>query len=141
MLLSSISSLAGLLLSLIFILIFKEKNIAKIYGESIPNILIALVLMIFIYKHGRIFVKKEYIVYCFSLTLPLLFHGLGGVIFSQFDRIMLQKMVGVEELGIYTVTYSLCNILNIIYGALNVTWVPFYYDYKKRFTISRKLYP
>lgn len=132
MLLSSISSLAGLLLSLIFILIFKEKNIAKIYGESIPNILIALVLMIFIYKHGRIFVKKEYIVYCFSLTLPLLFHGLGGVIFSQFDRIMLQKMVGVEELGIYTVTYSLCNILNIIYGALNVTWVPFYYDYKKQ---------
>lgn len=130
--LSSVSSITGLLLSLILVLISDNKACAKIYGESIPNVLITFVLIIYIYIRGKTFIKKEYITYCFSLTLPLLFHGLGGVVFSQFDRIMLQKMIGVEELGVYTVTYLLCNILNVIYGALNITWVPFYYDYKKQ---------
>lgn len=130
--LSLVSSIAGLLFSLIFVLISNNKACAKIYGESIPNILITFILIIYIYIRGKTFIKKEYITYCFSLTLPLLFHGLGGVIFSQSDRIMLQKMIGVEELGVYTVTYLLCNILNVIYGALNITWVPFYYDYKKQ---------
>ena len=37
-----------------------------------------------------------------------------------------------EALGIYSLSYALCSVLLIIKGALNVSWIPFYMDYKKQ---------
>lgn len=132
-LLSVSQSLIVIILSLGAVLYFKEnKAIAKIYAQAIPVIIYGIYFLILIYKNGRIVWNMAYNKFCLTLTLPLLIHGVGGLIFSQSDRIMITKFQNQEQLGIYSVSYALCNVLNIIYGALNVSWVPFYMDYKKQ---------
>jgi O-antigen/teichoic acid export membrane protein len=119
-------------LSLFFVLLTNDnKAIAKIYGNAIPVIIISIVLIIKIYAKGKCVWNSQYNKFCLTLTLPLIFHGVGNLVFSQTDRIMLQKMIDEETLGIYSVSFALCSILTIIYGALNTAWLPFYYDWKK----------
>lgn len=135
--LSFFQALISVLLALVFVTIYKSnKAIVKIYGQAIPIIIIGIVLLLLIYVKGKTFWQKEYINFCFALTLPLVLHAVGGVIFGQTDRIMLQKIIGENELGVYSVTFSLCSVLTIIYSALNSAWGPFYFDYKKNNDIT-----
>lgn len=122
-----------IVLSLIFVLSTKgDKAVAKIYGQAIPIIVFGIVIIILIYIRGKKIWNSEYNKFCLSFTLPLIVHGAGHLIFSQSDRIMLQKIQGEEILGIYSVTFSLCSVLTIIFGAFNTAWIPFYYDLKKQ---------
>ena len=131
-LLSLFQTLFAILFSVFLVLTTKgNKAEAKIYGQAIPIILIGVVIFILIYVRGKSFWNSSYIKFCLSFTLPLIFHGLGHLIFNQSDRIMLQDIHGDETLGIYSVSFSLCSVLTIIYTALNTAWVPFYFDYKK----------
>lgn len=131
--LSICNTLLSVVLSIVFVFFLpcSNKAVAKIYGQAVPVILIGIFLFVYIYKRGKVLWNKEYNRFCLALTTPLIFHALGGLIFSQCDRLMLQKMYDDKTLGIYSVTFALCSVLTIIYGALNVSWVPFYYDYKK----------
>lgn len=136
-----ISSILSISCSLIFVLRAKENlAIIKIYANGVPSIIFGLLVLIIIYSKGKTIWNKEYNMFCLSLVLPLILHNLGHLVFTQSDRIMLEKMYSGASLGIYSVSYSLCNILMIIYGALNNAWVPFYYDYKKQGKIDDILF-
>lgn len=120
------------LLSLFLIInISSNKATAKILGQAIPTILMGIIILFLIYKRGGKLWDSAYIKFCLSFSLPLIFHGVGHLIFNQSDRIMLKNMHGDEILGVYSVAFSLCSVLTIIFNSLNVAWVPFYFDYKK----------
>lgn len=125
-------SIIVIILSLFFVINTKNNRaIAKILGQAIPIIIIGLLLLIITYAKGKVIWNNEYNSFCIHLVLPLLFHSIGHLIFSQSDKIMIQKMQNDTSLGIYSIVVSLCSVLSIIYGALNTAWVPFYYDFKK----------
>jgi O-antigen/teichoic acid export membrane protein len=61
----------------------------------------------------------------------LILHGAGGLVLSQSDRVMLQRMSGESVAGIYSFAYSVALVISILWMSFNTTWVPFYYEYKK----------
>lgn len=134
-------ALLSIVFSLLFVLNTKEnKAIAKIYGNAIPIIIIGIILIIGIYYKGKCFWNTNYTKFCLSLALPLILHGIGNLVFTQSDRIMLKKMIGEDSLGIYSVSFTLCSILSIISAALNSAWIPFYYDMKKENKIDEIIF-
>ena len=138
--LSLLQSIVVVICSLLFVFYGKgHKAESRIYGQAIPTIVMSLIIVFFIYIKGKVFWNSEYNKFCLKLTLPLIAHSIGGVVFSQSDKVMLQYMADDTALGIYSVVYSLCSILTIIYSALNVAWVPFYYDYKNQQNTSQIL--
>ena len=131
--LSVCQTILVVILSLTFVIVAKYKKAnAKIYGHALPVILFGFSIIFLFYFRGKKVWNTEYIKFCLSLTIPLILHGIGHLIFSQSDRIMLQKMQGGDVLGIYSVAFSLCCVLTIIYGALNSAWIPFYFDFKQQ---------
>ena len=138
--LSLCSSILSIGFGLLFCCIVKEnKAFAKIYGQALASLIFSIPFFIIIYAQGKEKWNPEYNKYCIIFILPLVIHGIGHLIFGQTDRIMLQRMEGDDVLGIYSVSFSLCSILTIIYGALNTAWIPFYYDFKKKNDISEIL--
>lgn len=132
-LLSFFQSFFSVALSLLFVLYMKEnKAIGKIYGQAIPIILIGGCLCVVVYLRGKVLWNSAYNKFCLSFSIPLILHGIGHLIFTQSDKVMLQKIQNTETLGIYSVACTLSNVLVIIMGALNTSWVPFYYDYKSK---------
>lgn len=130
-LISVSSTICSIALALIFVLNFENKVYGKVFGQAIPIVIFGTIILLVIYLRGRCFWNSSYNKYCLLLTMPLVVHGLGHMVFTQADRILLQRFQSESVLGIYSVTYSLCSVLSIIFAAVNTAWVPFYYDFKK----------
>lgn len=132
-LISFFQSLVVIAISIVFVVRNKDnRGFIKIYSQAVPTILIGLAVFVIVYSKGRVFWKSEYNKFCLGLTLPLIGHSIAGLVFTQCDKLMLQKIQNESELGIYSITYTLCNVLLIIYVAFNNAWVPFYYDFKRQ---------
>lgn len=127
------NSILNIIISLLILNSIDNYNIlyfSRVLGSAIPNIIVGFILMMVIFVKGKVFFSKKYWKFCLSICLPLVFHGLSSIVLSQSDRIMLKEITGSEALiGVYSLAYSLSNILNVIWAALNNTWIPFYYDY------------
>jgi O-antigen/teichoic acid export membrane protein len=101
----------------------------RIIGTAVPQILVAAILWIGMFKEKPAGYNAVYWKYSFFFGLPMVFHLLSQQILGQSDKIMMQmfKTNGIE-IGIYSFFYGLVSILNTVLGALNNSWCPFLYD-------------
>lgn len=137
---SIILSVTSISLSFVFVLnMSNDKYIGKIIGSLIPMIVIATIEFFVVMSRGKSLFSVNYWKFCLPLSIPLIFHAAGGTILAQSDRIMLKSMVGEAETGIYSVVYTLATIVDVLWTAFNHSWVPFYYDYKKRKDVKQIL--
>ncbi|MHA1540133.1 MAG: lipopolysaccharide biosynthesis protein [Alphaproteobacteria bacterium] len=92
-------------------------------------------------------IKKSYIKADFSLPyikdslkigLPLLPHAIGGAVIGMSDRIILERMLSVEIVGIYAIGYSLGMTAQIVVDAFNKTWGPWLYEQLAQITHEKK---
>lgn len=123
----------GLSLLLVLLVDKPETNYnGRITGMMLPNLALGVVLLVYFFRRGGSFYDKEYWKFCLPLSLPLIFHGLSQIILAHNAKVMLQQYTGDRVLvGVFSLVLTLTNILNVIYNALNNTWVPFFYDYMK----------
>lgn len=132
---SVVVTLVSIVLSLVLIINidkFEDRYWGRIIGYVIPNAIVGLVLGVIIFAKGRKGFSKEYWAFCLPLCLPLVFHNLSQILLAQSDRVMLQKLLNdTSAVGIYSFIFNFVHIINIIYNALNNTWVPLYYDHLK----------
>lgn len=129
------TSLASLAFSLVFIALTKNSDdyyVGRILGYAIPNIIIGLVLATTIFRKSKCTFNKTYWAFCLSLCVPLIFHNLSQIIMGQAGRVMIQKLLSDDALvGVYSFVFNFVHIINVLYSALNNTWVPFYFDHLK----------
>jgi O-antigen/teichoic acid export membrane protein len=131
-LLSLLVSVSATALAIIFLLsVAENRYIVKIYAGAMPTIIIGFVIVCLVFFKGRKVYDKAYWNFCLTLTLPLIFHGAGGLVLSQSDRVMLQRMSGENAAGIYSFAYNVALVISILWVSFNTTWIPFYYEYKK----------
>ena len=103
--------------------------------------------------YGFIFIKqlnngkrdyKKYWKHTFTMAIPLLPHYLSQTILNSSDRIMIEKMVGLSEAGIYSLAYSLSSIMILFNTALVQTLTPYIFKKikeKKIEVISKVTFP
>lgn len=67
----------------------------------------------------------------FSIITKILSYGIPFVpasvaywIFSSADRIMLEQMIGLNSVGVYTVAVSLSVVMSLVAGAIGQAWSP-----------------
>lgn len=136
---SVVTTLIGTPLSIILIYLIKNENLlylGRVIGSAIPSVLIGSFFVYFMIKQGRTFYNKKYWKYSITFSIPIVFHALASLILNQSDRVMLQYYISNEIVGIYSVGFTLANMLFIVWGAFNTTWVPFYYEDMKNKNIK-----
>ena len=121
----------GLSYLLIKILHSRYLYTGRILGMALPYIIAGILIMMYIFKKGKTLFNKKYWKFCLPLCLPLIFHGISGIICSSSDRIMIQKMIGLTAVGIYALAYNFSSIMESIWGALRNSWDPFFFEYVK----------
>lgn len=62
-----------------------------------------------------------------KFQLPLLPHTLSYLVLGQADRVMIGKMVGNVQAGIYSVAYTLASVIVIIQNSVNQVLIPWCY--------------
>lgn len=101
----------------------------RIWGYTIPHVIFIVYTFIYFNRFSEIGYRKNNIKYCLALSVPLIMHGLSGIVLGQSDRIMLLSMQNESVAGIYSFCYTIALPVSVVYGALNSTWVPRYYLY------------
>ncbi|MCI9593116.1 MAG: oligosaccharide flippase family protein [Lachnospiraceae bacterium] len=129
---------ASILLSIVNILfsfllinrikMYNLKYIGRIVGSALPTLVFGSICIVIVLIRGKTLYNKKYWKYTLTFSIPIVFHGLSNLILSQSDRVMLQKMTSLNVVGIYSIVYTLTNVLVILWEAFNVSWVPFFYE-------------
>lgn len=116
------------ILSVLLIKLFDGHYSGRIYGLVIPNVIIAIICIVLIFKSNGPHINLEYWKYGIIFGLPIIFQDLSSTILSQADRVMLQKSLGFSLSGIYSLGVAFSHVTAVIYQAINKSWVPFYYE-------------
>jgi len=126
--------LATVIYSALMILVpcyFVSQSTDKGITKAVSNALVGIGFSAFFYvcnlMKGKSFINKEYWHYVFRFNLPLIPHYLAAILLVQSDRIVVARMVGQSEAGIYGVASSIGSALTIAVTAINSAYVPWLY--------------
>lgn len=115
-------------IGIFFVLNAHDKVTARILGLALVEVVIYSVFFVVQLKEGKKFFSAKYWKYAILFNIPLIPHYLAGTILSSADRIMIQRMVGSSEAGIYSLAYSISLIMTMVNDSLNKTMSPWLYQ-------------
>lgn len=75
-----------------------------------------------------VFFQREYWSRAICFNLPLLPHYLSIVVLNSSDRIMIERMVGQGEAGIYGVAYGASSVMGMLNAALTSSLQPWFFQ-------------
>lgn len=119
------------LLGVIAVIDTEHKTEARVLSFVFVQVCVGLIIYIYTMYKGREFFNKDVWKFALAFNLPLIPHYLSQTILGQADRIMISKMVGSTEAAIYSVTYTISMMFNIVMNAINNSLIPYIYKSMK----------
>ena len=133
-LISFLSVLPSVILSITFLMLWKEKATdsmltdIRILGFYIPLILLGVGVIVIIFLRGRTFVNLSYWRYGVAYSMPLIIYAVSVQVLYQSDKIMIQRMRGDALAGIYSLATTVVYIIDILSNALHGAWTPWLFE-------------
>ena len=127
-----------------FILCSEDKVTSRIVGMTVVHLMLYIGTFIVQMRKGKQFFDKRYWGYALKFNIPLLPHYLSTTILASSDRIMISSMAGDDKAGIYSLAYSISQIMTMFNSALLQTIEPWIYrklKEKKGHDIAHVAYP
>lgn len=142
--LSFFYSVTSILLSTLLILTFfcEKTALARAIGNTVPLAIIAVWTLWRIWRKHPPQITEKYSVYGLRFGIPLIPNDLSSLILTQFDRIMILRTVGEAQAGIYSFSYNVAVIYQVITGSLENAWTPWMFRMlhdDKRDVVEKKI--
>ena len=125
--LTVIASIAKPLLGIILVINLDDKVTARIIGLAIVELIIYTGCFISQVKRGGIHNIRCFWKDALLFNIPLIPHYLSMTILNGADKIMIERMIGASESGIYSLAYSVAMVMGLFNSALIDTIVPWLY--------------
>lgn len=109
---------------------------ARILGIVIVEIMCFLWMFFYQEFKGKAFYSKYYWKYAIKFCIPLVPHYLSQTVLSSSDRIMIEKMIGKSEAGIYGLAYSISQLMSVFSTALLHTVEPWIFRNIKKCSVK-----
>ena len=123
-----ISSVLKPIVEIVLVVNSVDKATARIIGWLIIDILTFSWMFVYQMRRGKVFFSKRFWKYALVFNIPLVPHYLSQTVLNGADRIMIQRMIGDSEAGIYNLAYSLALIMTLFNTALMQTISPWMYQ-------------
>lgn len=123
---SIISAVLSTFVSILAVLLFENKLMARVYGYFIPLIIISIFVYISLLKKGKNYSSK-YWKYAIIISFPLIWHLLAGYLLGSADKIMITKLISAEANSLYSVAYMISQIASLLWTSMNNAWSPWAY--------------
>ena len=116
-----IASVAKPLIGIIFVYFATDKVTARIIGLALVELVYCVPLFFIQLRKGEKLFHAKFWKYALLYNLPLIPHYLSQVVLSSADRIMIERMCGADDAGIYSLATSVSLVMMIVNTALNRT--------------------
>lgn len=115
---SVIKAILQLGLIILFLVHFQLGVIGRYFTELIIGFILAIVFAVYIYKNHIICIDGEIVKEGLIFSLPLVPSELLQIISTSLITILVEKMLSVTELGLYSIGLSISAIINVFTNAL-----------------------
>lgn len=113
---------------IIFYVVFKKQQAyGFIYGKYLSTLAYFVVIAILMKREFILTFDISKIKSSLKFALPLIPHNLSSWILNSFDRILIENMLNLKELGIYIIGYQIGSITGIVASTVNYALAPIYY--------------
>jgi len=123
-----ISAIVAPMLEIILVLHSEDKATAMIVGWAISSFLCFGWTFVWRMRHNGTFFLGRFWKYALLFNIPLVPHYLSQTVLNSADRIMIQRMVGDSEAGIYTLAYSVALLMLLFNSSLLQALNPWIYQ-------------
>ncbi|WP_462410351.1 MATE family efflux transporter [Neobacillus sp. Marseille-QA0830] len=111
----------------IAVLISEEKGTARILSSILVTLIFGLIIYINNIRKANYFIVWKYVKFAILFNIPLIPHYISAYILSSSDRIMIQKMSGLDKAGIYGVAYNIGLTMTMVTTSINNAITPWQY--------------
>lgn len=135
-------SLINVLLSLLFVIVFKFGADGRIKAQLITVLIMGLLSLYYLKKDNLVsfFVfKPKYIKEALDFGVPLMPHIIGIFLLSTADRYIINSELGLESAAIYMVAYQLSSALGVFFDAINKAYTPWLFSLLKNNVEKEKI--
>ena len=115
------------ILGLIGVGVSNDKGTARILSCIIVQTGFGIWFFVHNLKKGKKLINVGFWKFALMFNLPLIPHYFSAYILEQSDRIMIQKLCGIEAVALYSVAYNAGAIIKIITNSLNNAIIPWQY--------------
>ena len=115
-------------LGIVLVSVSTDKVTARIIGLVIVELIGYSAFFAIQLARGKCFFSKKYWRYALAFNVPLIPHYLSQQVLSSSDRIMIENMIGSDEAGIYSLAYSISQIMILVNTAISHTLTPWIYQ-------------
>lgn len=140
-LINNLYTFSILALSIFLIVKLGFKWEGRIYGLLISSVLFILIILFLLIRNKwiKVNITKSYIKNILSYGIPLVPVTLSTIVLTASDRLFITNMIGLSEVGIYSVGYQFGSIINILAASFNLAFVPYLFkELKKNDQESKK---
>lgn len=114
-------------LSVVLVLLMKDKLFARIIGMVVPVIILGLLIQVLIVSRGKK-VRIKYWDYALPFTLPFIPHLLSMYLLGSMDKVMIRHICGAEDLALYSLAYTVGTIITLLVSSMNNAFAPWLGD-------------
>lgn len=122
------SSIISTVAALVLCMTCEDRLLGRVIGQEGTLLLVNLSLFGFIIFQGKCF-KLNHCKYAFAIAVPLVPHLLAGNLLGSFDKIVINKLCGSEDLAYYGLAFSCALLAKVLWDSLNQAMVPWLYDH------------
>ncbi len=140
-LISIVNTFGSILFCLLLIIYVydKEKYTGRIIGLILPMFLMGIFFYIKTLKDGWAKDIRKYWIFALKIGVPMIPHSLAMVVLTQMDRIMITRICGNSDAGLYSFGFSYAILLALFSNAILQAFQPWLYTkYKENDFISIK---
>jgi len=126
---SIVSAVFTLILTVITTVSLSENlYLGSVYSLLTFSCMFFIFSIYMISKIGTWSFNTKHLKYSLVFGLPIIVHLLSGLILNSFDQIMINKMIGSHETGLYSFAYKVGMLFQMVIIGLNQAWIPIFYE-------------
>jgi O-antigen/teichoic acid export membrane protein len=100
---------------------------ARLYATHSVSFIVAIIIWVCTFVKGNRPFNVGYWKFSLRLSLPLVGYSIASQILSTSDRIMIDRLVGKREVGIYGIIYTVSSLSLMVWSAVNGSFEPYLY--------------
>jgi O-antigen/teichoic acid export membrane protein len=116
-------------LTIIFVAFLTMKWDGRLLSQFLATVVFGVFSYITIYNYYSFWkFNKQYVIHALRFGLPLIPHTIGGMFMLITDRLMINNLIGIREVGIYTAGLQIGMIIELLASSFNKAWGPWLFN-------------
>ena len=118
----------NILLGLLFVVVFGMKAEGILLALAVTNVIYAMMAYFSLFpmmSHGLF---KEELKLSLKYCVPLIPHGVLTWITTMTDRLVITKLIGIANAGLYSISFQAAGVVNLFSMAIHQAYSPWFYQ-------------